>query len=267
MPSPGAVRAAGEGDRGAPARARRLPEADEGRPADLRARAALPAAAGLRLGRGATPTSSSAAPTRSSTCSSPATSRAAYGEPQQSIMTMPILPGHRRRAEDEQVAGQLRRRDRSARGDVRQADAGPRRGDGHVLPAAARRGAVPRRRPGRGEAGARPAPRRALPRRADAAAAAEAHFDRVHVAHEIPGRVEEVDLEPWPAARGVHLPRADRPTPSGSARARRGGCSARAASSSTARRSRPSRSTCRAGSSTARSCRSASAASQLRRRA
>ena len=30
--------------------------------------------------------------------------QAAYGQPPQSIITMPILPGHRRGAEDEQVA-------------------------------------------------------------------------------------------------------------------------------------------------------------------
>ncbi len=40
-----------------------------------------------------TPTSSSAAPTRSSTCCSGATSRIAYGKPEQVILTMPILPG------------------------------------------------------------------------------------------------------------------------------------------------------------------------------
>ena len=34
----------------------------------------------------------------------------AYGVPPQSILTMPILPGHRRRAEDVEVARQLRGR-------------------------------------------------------------------------------------------------------------------------------------------------------------
>ena len=52
----------------------------------------------------------------------------AYGQAPQSILTMPILPGHRRRAQDEQVLRQLRRRHRSAGGDVRQADEHPRRG-------------------------------------------------------------------------------------------------------------------------------------------
>ena len=50
-------------------------------------------------------------------------------------------PGHRRQAEDEQVVRQLRRRHRSAGGDVREADEHPRSGHGRVLPAAARRGA------------------------------------------------------------------------------------------------------------------------------
>ena len=62
-------------DGGEAARARRLPEADGRRGADRRPRAALPAAAGIRLGRRSRPTSSWGGPTRSSTCSSAATSR------------------------------------------------------------------------------------------------------------------------------------------------------------------------------------------------
>ncbi len=54
----------------------------------------------------------------------------AYGVPQQSILTMPILQGHRRRQADVEDAGQLRRGRRSARGDLRQADAGSGRRDG-----------------------------------------------------------------------------------------------------------------------------------------
>ena len=63
-----AVRPRAPRDRGAAARARRLRQALRRPPADLAARAALPGAPGLRLGGGATPTSSSAAPTRPSTC-------------------------------------------------------------------------------------------------------------------------------------------------------------------------------------------------------
>ena len=53
----------------------------------------------------------------------------AYGKTPQSILTMPILPGHRRRPADVEVARQLRRGHRAAGGDVRQADARPRRRD------------------------------------------------------------------------------------------------------------------------------------------
>ena len=50
------------------ARARRLRQADGRRRADLAAGVPVPGAAGLRLGRRSAPTSSSAAPTRPSTC-------------------------------------------------------------------------------------------------------------------------------------------------------------------------------------------------------
>ena len=49
-------------------------------------------------------TSSSAAPTRSSTSCSAATSSRRTARSPQAILTMPILPGHRRRAEDVEVA-------------------------------------------------------------------------------------------------------------------------------------------------------------------
>ena len=53
-------------------------------------------------------------------------------------------PGrHRRRQKMSKSLGQLRRRHRAAGGDVRQADEHPRRGDGRVLPAAARRAGRP----------------------------------------------------------------------------------------------------------------------------
>ena len=63
----GPVRARAARDRRPAARARRLRQALRRPPADLGARAALPGAPGLRLGGGARPTSSSAAPTRPST--------------------------------------------------------------------------------------------------------------------------------------------------------------------------------------------------------
>ena len=67
----------------------------------------------------------------------------AYGVEPQSILTHADPAGHRRRAEDVQVARQLRGRRRAARGDVRQADARPRRRDADLLRAAARRAARP----------------------------------------------------------------------------------------------------------------------------
>ena len=93
MPMTDLLGARAHDDRGAAARARRLRQTLAGRGADLAARAAVPAAAGLRLGGGATPTSSWGGPTRSSTCCSGATSSAHYGRPQQAILTMPILVG------------------------------------------------------------------------------------------------------------------------------------------------------------------------------
>ena len=68
-------------DRRPDPRARRLRQALRGGRADLDPRAALSAAAGLRLGRGRRPTSSSAAPTRRSTCCSAATSSAPTASP------------------------------------------------------------------------------------------------------------------------------------------------------------------------------------------
>ena len=160
----GAARAARPDHGRPPARARRLPEAARGERADRRPRAALPAAAGIRLGRGR------------------GRPRARRDRPEVQPALRPrhpvrLRPGaavdpdhadpgrHRRRPEDEQVARQLRRGDRPARGDVRAPDADPRRGDGRVLPAAARRGAAGGRGAERGEAGAGAEDRRALPRR------------------------------------------------------------------------------------------------------
>ena len=80
------------------------------RRADLDPRAALPAAAGLRLGGGRARMSSSAAPTRSSTCCSGATSSRPTGSPPQSILTMPILPGIDGEQRMSKSLGQLRGR-------------------------------------------------------------------------------------------------------------------------------------------------------------
>ena len=61
----------------------------------------------------------------------------AYGQREQVAMTLPILPGHRRRGAHVEVHGELHRGDRSARGDLRQ-DAEPsRRRHGHLVRAAA----------------------------------------------------------------------------------------------------------------------------------
>ena len=137
-------------------------------------------------------------------------------------------PRNRRRAADEQVARQLRRRDRSARGDVREADEHPRRGDGQLLPAAPRRAASTRRAiPARPSASSRGASwsgstattRRRRPRPASTS---------VHVRREVPEDVPEVRAEPGDGGE-VHLPGADRPGASASARARRAACSPRAA--------------------------------------
>ena len=65
--------------RGAHARARRLRQALPRRAADRDPRVPLSAGAGLRLGRAARPTSSSAAPTRNSTCSWAASCRSTTG--------------------------------------------------------------------------------------------------------------------------------------------------------------------------------------------
>ena len=193
MPAQELFAAAGEGDRGAAARAGGLHQADAGRPADLLARAALSRAAGLRLGR------------------DPLRRRARGHRPEVQPALRPRHPAglrragavdhdhadparDRRQAEDEQVARQLRRRDRSAGGDVREADERPRRGDGHLLRAAARRGAsraATRPRPsGRSRGGSWSGSTATT-----AAEAAEAHFDTVHVDHEVPEDIPELSLE------------------------------------------------------------------------
>ena len=66
----------------------------------------------------------------------------AYGMPEQSVLTMPILAGDRRHREDVQVAGQPHRRHRPARGDVRPHAAPARRGHARLVRAAGHRAAA-----------------------------------------------------------------------------------------------------------------------------
>ena len=185
----------------------------------------------------------------------------AYGEPEQVVLTMPILPGHRRRA----------RRCRSRWATTSASPRRPRRCTGKTLRAARRRrwptwyalllgeppagGHVAARRQARARARAR----RALPRRRRPPQAAEEHFDRVFVA----ARGARGD-------RGARVRRRRRrgppagaasPTPSGCRARRRGGCWPRAASGSTASRWRPRTSTSPPSASTGACCRSASASS------
>ena len=61
-----------------------------------------------------------------------------FGQPPQIVATVPILEGTRRRQEDVEVAGQLHRHHRAARGDVPQSDADQRRPDVALLRAADR---------------------------------------------------------------------------------------------------------------------------------
>ena len=130
----------------------------------------------------------------------------AYGQPEQAILTMPILvgiDGHRKMSKS--LGNQIGVTD-APRGDVRQDDDHPRRGDGRVLPAALDRAG--RRRRGRRTARRRRAGRsaredakRALARElvtwlhsAEDAAAAERHFDRVFVQREAPEEIEDGEL-------------------------------------------------------------------------
>ena len=115
-------------------------------------------------------------------------------------MTMPILPGHRRRPEDEQVARQPHRRGRAARGAVRPHDEHPRRRAGRVVPAPRRR---PSRRPpghpGAGEAPARAPRRRPLPRRRGGSGP-RPHFNRVVRDRRAPDEIPEVPCPPGAGA-------------------------------------------------------------------
>ena len=114
----------------------------------------------------------------------------------------PDPAGDRRRREDVEVARQPHRRHRAAGGDVR----------AHALAARTRRWTSGSRCSGSSAAGRRrrrATRKRALARAiverfhgADAAAAAEEHFDRVHVRHEAPDEIPELESRPRPS----HLP-------------------------------------------------------------
>ena len=118
----------------------------------------------------------------------------AYGQEPQAIITMPILPGIDGERRMSKSLRQLHRSDGSARGDVRQADERARRRHGHLLRAAAGRGAGPGRARRGGEARARAADRGAIPRRAGRRSRPKRHFDRLHKDHRPPEEIEEVKL-------------------------------------------------------------------------
>ena len=127
-----------------------------------------------------------------------------YGQPEQAVLTMPLLLGPRRGREDVEVAGQPHRRDRPARRDLRAHDVDPRQLARAVVPAAARTRAGARLGPAR-----RPSARsRASSRRAttahDAAEHASSEWDRVVVGQGLPSEIEEATF----AGNGgpVHLP-------------------------------------------------------------
>ena len=181
----------------------------------------------------------------------------AYGQPPQIVLTMPLLTGIDGVQKMSKSLAQPHRGDGAAGGDLRQDDADPGRADRALVLAAARRGAA-----GRARARATPSGRsaRALVARfhGDAAAAeAEAAFDRVFIAHELPAEIEEAvvraDGRDGAPARGDR--RALRPLALG------GAADARPGRRAARRRGRGGRSTCPPPRSTAACCSSASATS------
>ncbi len=172
--------------------------------ADLGARAAVSAAAGLRLRRGARrrrarrhrpevqPAAGARHPAR--------LRRARAGRPDHAAPAR-----DRRRAQDVQVARQLHRRHRPARGDVRQDAEHPRRGARAVVLAAAGAPAARRTRSARRQAGAGAGARGALPRPSEAARRGRGGVrPRPRPPRDPGGRAEVVE---WPAEKGpVHLP-------------------------------------------------------------
>ena len=87
------IRLCSQVHRGAHSGARRFRQALQGGRADLDARAAVPAGAGLRFGGARSATSRWAAPTRSSTCWWAARLQRDYGQPPQIVATVPLLEG------------------------------------------------------------------------------------------------------------------------------------------------------------------------------
>ncbi len=135
--------------------------------------------------------------------------QSAYGQKPQSIMTMPILVGTDGAKKMSKSLGNYIGVTEPAGGDVRQDDADPRRGDGRLLPAGARLRAAGGawRRTRRSERSARGIVERFHD--ADAAQAAEEHFNRLFVQRQAPDEVEELDLAPFLGDNGgeIHLPR------------------------------------------------------------
>ena len=115
-------------DRRADARARRLRQALRRAAADLDARAALPAAAGLRLGRRSHADVELGGTDQTFNLLLGRDVQRAYGQPEQVDPDDADPARDRRRREDVEVAGQPHRRHRGARRDVRQDAAAARRG-------------------------------------------------------------------------------------------------------------------------------------------
>ena len=88
----------------------------------------------------------------------------AYGVPEQTILTVPILPGIDGEEKMSKSLGNHIGVDRAARGDVRAHALAPGRGDGPVVLGARDRASAGGRRPARPQARARAGDRRALPR-------------------------------------------------------------------------------------------------------
>ncbi len=181
----------------------------------------------------------------------------AYGQHEQVDPDHAAADRHRRRAQDVQVARQLHRGHRAARGDVRQDAEHP----GHVAGDVVRAAARPRAPGGPGPRDAKRALARALVERfhgAEAAQAAEEAFDRVFVRREIPDDVPEVQFAA--AATASCTSRHCSRRPSASPPPRRADRWPRAGSSSTASRSPVTCSTCPRTQSPVASCSSESAA-------
>ena len=132
--------------------------------ADLGLRAALPAHAGLRLGRRSRPTSSSAGTDQLYNLLAGREVMPHYGLEPQVVLTTPLLLAWDG-AEDELVGRQQHPAHRGSRGDVRRARCGSRTTSCREWYAADRGARAARRRPARGEARAGAVHRPALARR------------------------------------------------------------------------------------------------------